>query len=85
MGQMAWRHLPLVYERLLSLGYSWYDESEDSEYIQRLAQSDPDEFKELTGYHVPDHMDHVVCEACGVCTPDVCKLILMDNDDCVHP
>ena len=53
-----------ISHRLLSLGYSWYDETKDSEYIQRLAQNDPDEFEEFTGYHMPDHVDHIVCEAC---------------------
>ena len=52
----------------------------ESEYIQRIAQNNPEEFQELTGYHVPGHMDHITCEACGICTPEVHELIFMDNN-----
>jgi hypothetical protein len=31
-----------------------------------------------------NHVDHVVCEACKVCTPDVCELIFMDNNGTVY-
>jgi hypothetical protein len=77
-------HWPLVPDRLLSLGYSWDDKVKDSEYIQRLAQNNLKEFEELTGYHVLNHMDHVICESCRACTPNIRELIFMGNDGTVY-
>jgi hypothetical protein len=49
-----------------------------------LALDDPEEFKELTGYQMPDDVNHIACEECGVCTPDIRELIFMDNDGTVY-
>jgi hypothetical protein len=75
--QRYWPHAP---DRLLSLGYSWDDKINDSNYIERVAQTDPEGFENLTGYRVPSHADHVTCRTCGECTPEVRELIFMDND-----
>ena len=53
--QRYWPHAP---DRLLSLGYSWDDEIKDSDYIQRVAQTNPEGFEDLTGYHVPSCRSH---------------------------
>ena len=74
--QKHWPHAP---DRLLSLGYLWDDEVKDSDYIQRMAQTDRERFQELTGYHMPSHIDHVTCRICGVCTPKIRELIFMDE------
>ena len=80
VGFPTQRYWPHTLDRLLSLGYSWDDEIKDSDYIERVAQTDPEVFEDLTGYHVPSHTDHVTCRTCGECTPEVRKLIFMDND-----
>ena len=56
--QKHWPHAP---DRLLSLGYLWDDKVKDSDYIQRVAQTDPEGFQDLTGYCVPSHVDHITC------------------------
>ena len=84
VGFPTTRYWPCAPDRLLSLGYSWDDKINDSNYIERVAQTDPERFENLTGYHVPSHADHVTCRMCGECTPEVCKLIFMDNNGTVY-
>ena len=84
VGFPTQRYWPRAPDRLLSLGYSWDDEIKDSNYIERVAQTDPEGFENLTGYRVPSHADHVTCRMCGECTPEICKLIFMDNDGTMY-
>ena len=84
VGFPTQRYWPRAPDRLLSLGYSWDDEINDSNYIERVAQTDPEGFENLTGYRVPSHVDHVTCRTCGECTPEVCELIFMDNDGTMY-
>ena len=74
------RYWPRAPDRLLSLGYLWDDKIKDSDYIQRVAQTDPEGFQELTGYRMPSHIDHITFRICGECTPEIRELIFMDND-----
>ena len=80
VGFPTQRYWPRAPDRLLSLGYSWDNEIKDSDYIERVAQTDPQGFEDLTGYCVPSHTDHVTCRTCGECTPEIRELIFMDND-----
>ena len=80
VGFPTTRYWPCAPDRLLSLGYSWDDEIKDSDYIERVTQTDPQGFEDLTGYRMPSHADHITCRTCGECTPEICELIFMDND-----
>ena len=84
VGFPTQNHWPRAPDRLLSLGYFWDDEVKDSDYIQGIAQTNPEGFQELTGYRVPSHMYHITCRTCGVCTPKICELIFMDDDGTVY-
>src|SRR5258705_11837566 len=68
---------PTVSNRMLHMGYSWDDEVYDSEWIQSLAVREPNEFQELTGYHVPTQ---ILCESCSECTPDIREMIFGSRD-----
>jgi hypothetical protein len=67
VGFPTQRYWPHTLDRLLSLGYSWDDEIKDSDYIERVAQTNPEGFENLTGYRVPSHMDNITCRTCGEC------------------
>ena len=75
VGFPTQKHWPCAPDRLLSLGYSWDDKVKDSDYVQRVAQTNPEGFQELTGYHMPSHVDHITCRTCGVCTGELIFMV----------
>ena len=74
------RVLPEVQLQLLEMGYISDDEYLDSEWIQRLAVRQPNDFEDLTGYRIPPPM---VCRECGSCTPEVQELLFWDDGDAI--
>ena len=65
VGFPTQRYWPCALDRLLSLGYSWDDKINDSNHIERIAETDLEGFENLTGYRVPSHMDNITCRTCG--------------------
>ena len=58
VGFPTQKHWPCAPDRLLILGYLWDDEVKDSDYIQRVAQTDSEGFQDLTDYCVyVEHFD----------------------------